>query len=61
MPIPRGNGDEFAENLEPRCPVLLLDNSYSMSGLPIQQLNQGVAVFRQSVEQQRICIGEPVH
>jgi len=41
MPILRGNGDEFAENLEQRCPVaLLLDNSGSMSGQAIQQLNQ---------------------
>src|SRR5882724_2078577 len=37
----------FAENPENRCPViLLLDNSGSMSGQPIQQLNDGLQVFR---------------
>ena len=43
---------EFTENPEPRCPViLLLDNSGSMSGEPIQQLNQGLIAFKESVEQ----------
>src|SRR4051794_4790090 len=37
----------FADNPENRCPViLLLDNSGSMSGAPIQQLNDGLQVFR---------------
>jgi uncharacterized protein YegL len=37
----------FAENPENRCPVvLLLDNSGSMGGAPIQQLNEGLLVFR---------------
>src|SRR3954452_24871420 len=37
----------FAENPENRCPVvLILDNSGSMSGQPIQQLNEGLQVFR---------------
>lgn len=50
--MPIGNNADFATNAEPRCPVvLLLDNSGSMGGQPIQQLNQGVAVFKQSVEQ----------
>lgn len=50
--MPIGNNADFAINAEPRCPVvLLLDNSGSMGGQPIQQLNQGVAVFKQSVEQ----------
>src|SRR5258708_23114600 len=40
-------GDEFVNNPENRCPViLLLDNSGSMSGQPIQQLNDGLQVFR---------------
>ena len=38
---------EFAENPENRCPVvLLLDTSVSMRGSPIDQLNDGVQVFR---------------
>ncbi len=43
---------EFAENAQPRCPVvLLLDTSGSMSGSPIQELNDGLVVFKQEVEQ----------
>ncbi len=38
---------EFAENPENRCPVLLLlDNSGSMRGPPIDELNAGLQVFR---------------
>ncbi|GGK42397.1 hypothetical protein GCM10008955_40190 [Deinococcus malanensis] len=38
---------EFAENPEPRCPVLLLiDNSGSMKGEKIRQLNAGLAHFK---------------
>ncbi|AWM86096.1 VWA domain-containing protein [Microvirga sp. 17 mud 1-3] len=37
----------FAENPENRCPVLLLlDNSGSMGGAPINELNKGLQVFR---------------
>jgi uncharacterized protein YegL len=37
---------EFAENPEPRCPcLLLLDNSGSMSGKPISELNLGLKTF----------------
>ena len=43
---PFGNA-EFAENPENRCPVLLLlDNSGSMQGRPISELNAGLQVFR---------------
>lgn len=39
--------DDFASNPEPRCPcVLLLDVSGSMSGHPIEELNNGLATFR---------------
>lgn len=39
--------DGFAENPEPRCPcVLLLDTSSSMRGQPIEQLNAGLAAYR---------------
>ena len=38
---------EFAENPESRCPVvLLLDTSYSMSGDPIRELNEGLKIFK---------------
>ncbi|MCC5656487.1 VWA domain-containing protein [Nostoc sp. XA010] len=41
---------EFVENPENRCPViLLLDTSGSMSGQPIQELNQGLAAFKADV------------
>ena len=37
---------EFADNPEPRCPViLLLDTSGSMSGAPIDELNQAIQTF----------------
>lgn len=37
----------FADNPENRCPVVLvLDNSGSMGGTPIQQLNEGLQLFR---------------
>jgi uncharacterized protein YegL len=40
-------GVEFAENPENRCPVVLvLDNSGSMRGQPIQELNTGLQTFR---------------
>lgn len=42
---------EFFENPENRCPViLLLDTSGSMSGQPIQELNQGIAAFKEDVQ-----------
>ena len=42
---------EFAENPEQRCPVvLLLDTSYSMSGAPILELNEGLATLRQELQ-----------
>jgi uncharacterized protein YegL len=37
----------FAENPEPRCAsILLLDTSGSMAGAPIQQLQEGLAVYK---------------
>ncbi|CAN7758229.1 VWA domain-containing protein [Variovorax sp. LjRoot130] len=37
----------FADNAEPRCPcVLLLDVSGSMSGEPLQHLNDGLVTFK---------------
>ncbi|HCK80422.1 MAG TPA: hypothetical protein DIC59_03020 [Candidatus Competibacteraceae bacterium] len=41
---------EFADNPEPRCPcVLLLDNSWSMNGQPIVELNEGLAGFKEEL------------
>jgi len=46
----------FAENPEPRCPcVLLLDVSGSMSGAPIQALNEGLKVFQQELSQDNLA------
>lgn len=39
--------NDFASNPEPRCPcVLLLDVSGSMNGRPLEELNAGLAVFK---------------
>ena len=41
------SGAEFVDNPEPRCAcLLLLDNSMSMRGSPIEQLNEGLKIFR---------------
>ncbi|MBL8251964.1 MAG: VWA domain-containing protein [Candidatus Competibacter sp.] len=41
---------EFADNPEPRCPcLLLLDNSWSMNGQPIAELNEGLATFKEEL------------
>jgi len=46
MALGRLDETEFADNPEPRCPVvLLLDTSGSMSGEPIAELNQGLRDF----------------
>jgi uncharacterized protein YegL len=42
--------DSFADNPEPRCPcLLLLDTSGSMAGAPIEQLNAGIADFKNAL------------
>ena len=47
--IPFGT-TSFAENPEPRCPcVLLLDTSVSMRGGPIDELNSGLAAYREEL------------
>ncbi len=41
---------EFVDNPEPRCPVaLVLDTSKSMTGERIEELNAGVATFKEEV------------
>jgi uncharacterized protein YegL len=47
---------EFADNPEPRCPVvLLLDTSGSMKGQPIQELNEGLRAFNSAVKVDRLA------
>ncbi len=47
---------EFVDNPEPRCPVLLLlDTSDSMKGMPIEELNAGLAAFKYAVEQDSLA------
>lgn len=42
--------DSFADNPEPRCPcLLLLDTSYSMSGRPIEELNDAIASYKEEL------------
>ena len=48
--IPLQDMVEFAENPEPRCPVvLILDTSASMYGPPIDALNEGVKTFKREL------------
>lgn len=48
---------EFANNPEIRCPVLLLlDTSYSMSGAPISELNDGLATLRQELMNDSLAV-----
>ena len=45
------DGAEFAENPEPRCAcMLLLDNSYSMKGEKIKQLNDGLIQLQNELQ-----------
>ncbi|MFH1893788.1 MAG: VWA domain-containing protein [Candidatus Zixiibacteriota bacterium] len=47
---------EEGENWEPRCPVvLLLDNSGSMTGDPIQELNEGLKTFDREVKADKLA------
>lgn len=52
--IPFGT-DDFAQNPEPRCPcILVLDVSVSMRGRPLDELNAGLASFREEL------LGDPL-
>src|ERR1022692_2452903 len=47
---------EFAENPDPRCAcVLLLDTSGSMSGSPIDALNQGLQTFQSDIQEDALA------
>jgi len=48
---------EFADNPEPRCPcLLLLDTSDSMSNDPIEELNAGLASFKEALAQDSLAM-----
>ena len=47
---------EFADNPEPRCPVVLaLDTSGSMQGSPILELNEGLRAFAGALRSDRLA------
>jgi hypothetical protein len=47
---------EFADNPEPRCPVVLvLDTSGSMNGAPILELNEGLRAFGTALRADRLA------
>src|SRR5512142_626012 len=47
---------EFAENPEPRCPVVLvLDTSGSMQGKAIAELNEGLRAFASAIKSDRLA------
>lgn len=49
--MPMGEHAPFADNAEPRCPVVLvLDTSGSMGGEPIAELNAGLQTFRDEIQ-----------
>lgn len=49
-------GADLIENTEPRCPcILLLDNSGSMAGEPLRQLNEGITAFKQALAEDSLA------
>ncbi len=47
---------EFADNPEPRCPVvLLLDTSGSMQGKAVGELNDGLKAFKDAIQADRLA------
>jgi uncharacterized protein YegL len=47
---------EFADNPEPRCPVVLvLDTSGSMHGAPIDELNEAIVTFDSALKADRLA------
>jgi uncharacterized protein YegL len=49
--------NDFASNPEPRCPcVLLLDVSGSMGGRPLEELNAGLATFRDDLSSNALAL-----
>ena len=53
---PFSTANKFADNPEPRCPVvLLLDRSGSMAGESINQLNQGLGAFFEEIKKDALA------
>lgn len=49
--------DDFADNPEPRCPcLLLLDTSGSMRGVPIAELNAGLAGLKEELSSDSLAM-----
>jgi uncharacterized protein YegL len=49
--------NDFASNPEPRCPcILLLDVSGSMNGRPLDELNSGLATFRDELSTDDLAV-----
>lgn len=47
---------EFADNPEPRCPVVMvLDTSGSMHGRAIAELNEGLRAFKEAIQNDRLA------
>ena len=47
---------EFEQNAQPRCPVvILLDNSGSMKGQPIAELNGGLKIFETTLKADKLA------
>ena len=56
-PFGDGGAEEFVDNPEPRCPVvLLLDTSYSMSGAKIDALNEGLRHFHEELSSDGLAV-----
>jgi uncharacterized protein YegL len=54
---PFAGGDEFVDNPEPRCPVvLLLDTSASMEGEKIEALNAGLLRFHEELAMDPLAV-----
>ena len=54
--VPFGT-DNFADNPEPRCPlVLLLDTSGSMAGSPIEELNKGLLTLKNELVEDTLAV-----
>ena len=57
QPFGTAGGEEFVDNPEPRCPVvLLLDTSHSMAGAKIEALNEGLVHFHEELAADRLAM-----
>jgi uncharacterized protein YegL len=55
--VPFGADAGFVDNPEPRCAcLLLLDTSASMRGQPINQLNEGIRIFKDELSADQMAV-----